>query len=88
MGVRRTTHPQGCFTEPVFLSQPLESFPFTKTYRSPTWSSRRHAKGSFLVSRNRLVQPGPSGRFFTSAIRQAVAAIARFTVIGCHRLVK
>src|SRR6476660_7242577 len=26
MGVRRTTHPQGCFTEPVFLSQPLESF--------------------------------------------------------------
>jgi hypothetical protein len=50
--------------------------------------SRRHAKGSFLLSCNRLVQPGPSGRFFTSAMRQAVAAIARFTDIGCHRLVK
>ena len=24
MAARRTTHPQGCFTEPVFLSQPLE----------------------------------------------------------------
>jgi hypothetical protein len=26
------------------------------------------------------------GRFFTSAMRQAVAAIAHFTVIGRHRL--
>jgi len=29
-----------------------------------------------------LVRPGPCGRFFTSAMRLAVAAIARFTVIG------
>ena len=36
MGARRTTHPQGCFTEPVFLSQPLESFPFTRTYIEAT----------------------------------------------------
>src|SRR5438874_33764 len=32
--------------------------------------------------------PAPAASFFTSAMRQAVAAIARFTVIGCHRLVK
>jgi pimeloyl-ACP methyl ester carboxylesterase len=58
MGKRRTTHPQGCFTEPVFLAQPLESFPFTRTYIKATsapendigndafWRAARHAKGS------------------------------------------
>jgi hypothetical protein len=60
MGARRTAHPQGCFTEPVFLSQPLESFPFTRTYIKTTqagtpendigneafWRAARHAKGS------------------------------------------
>src|SRR6185312_3730403 len=29
---RRTPHPIGCFTEPVRLLQPLEAFPFTRTY--------------------------------------------------------
>lgn len=58
MGERRTTHPQGTFTEPVFLSQPLELFPFTRTYIKATqalendigneafWRAARHAKGS------------------------------------------
>jgi len=58
MAARRTTHPQGCFTEPVFLSQPLESFPCTRTYIKATqapendigneafWRAARHAKGS------------------------------------------
>ncbi|OAF15567.1 hypothetical protein AYJ54_40115 [Bradyrhizobium centrolobii] len=56
MAARRTTHPQGCFTEPVFLSRPLESFPFTRTYIKATQApendigndafSARHAKDS------------------------------------------
>jgi pimeloyl-ACP methyl ester carboxylesterase len=58
MGARRTTHPQGCFTEPVFLSQPLDSFPFTRTYIRATkapesdigneafWRAAQHARGS------------------------------------------
>jgi len=58
MAARRTTHPQGCFTEPVFLSQPLESFPFSRTYIKATqapendigneafWRAARHAKSS------------------------------------------
>ncbi len=29
---RRTPHPIGCFTEPVRLLQPLEEFPFSRTY--------------------------------------------------------
>ncbi|MET0459936.1 MAG: alpha/beta hydrolase [Ilumatobacteraceae bacterium] len=29
---RRVPHPRGCFTEPVRLAQPLEAFPFQRTY--------------------------------------------------------
>jgi pimeloyl-ACP methyl ester carboxylesterase len=29
---RRTPHPEGCFTEPVRLRQPLEDYPFSRTY--------------------------------------------------------
>ena len=58
MKARRTTHPKGCFTEAVHLSQPLETFPFTRTYikatRSPEsdigtaafWKAARHAQAS------------------------------------------
>ena len=73
MGVRRTTHPQGCFTEPVFLSQPVESFAFTRTYikasKAPEndigneafWRAARHAKGS------------PAWRYFEIATNHMVA---------------
>ena len=55
MGARRTTHPKGYFTEPLFLSQPVESFPFARTYiKAPQapendigneafWRAARHA---------------------------------------------
>ena len=33
---RRTPHPIGCFTEPVRLHQPLEDFPFSRTYVKAT----------------------------------------------------
>src|SRR5215469_4478164 len=29
---RRSAHPVGCFTEPVRLREPLEDYPFTRTY--------------------------------------------------------
>ena len=32
MDPRRIAHPLGCFTEPVHLAQPLEAFPFGRTY--------------------------------------------------------
>ncbi len=32
MGARRSPHPTGCFTEPVFLEKPLEDFQFSRTY--------------------------------------------------------
>jgi len=58
MSARRTTHPAGCFNEPVFLAQPLEAFAFSRTYikatRSPQtdsgnaafWRAAKHAKSS------------------------------------------
>ena len=59
MRARVTTHPEGCFTEPVFLSQPLESFPFARIYIKATrddpgsdagyearWRAARHARAS------------------------------------------
>ena len=59
-GARRTPHPAGCFTEPVRLGQPLEDFPFTRTYvkalREPRaaagtgdsafWRAAEHAKSN------------------------------------------
>lgn len=58
MTARRTTHPKACFTEPVYLSQPLEAFAFTRTYIKATrsadtdpgnaafWRAARHAQSS------------------------------------------
>ncbi|CAD6557688.1 alpha/beta fold hydrolase [Paraburkholderia sabiae] len=58
MNARRTTQPIGTFTEPVFLSQALESFPFKRTYikaklapegdigNEAFWRAARHAKDS------------------------------------------
>ena len=46
--VRRSWHPVGCFTEPVRLRQPLEDFPFTRTYVKALQEPRaaEHAKTS------------------------------------------
>jgi len=58
MAPRRTPHPKGCFTEAVFLAQPLESYGFTRTYIKATaapaddpgnaafWRAARQAQGS------------------------------------------
>jgi pimeloyl-ACP methyl ester carboxylesterase len=58
MAPRRTAHPKACFTEPVFLAQPLERYPFSRTYIKATaappedpgnlafWRAARHAQAS------------------------------------------
>ena len=55
---RRTPHPIDCFTEPIHVRQPLESYPFTRTYIKATadaadapgakafWSAADRAKSS------------------------------------------
>ena len=37
---RRSPHPVGCFTQPVRLRQPLEEYPFTRTYIKATADAR------------------------------------------------
>lgn len=55
--VRRSPQPAACFSEPVRLLQPLESYPFTRTYvkalddprlegGSPFWNAGDHARAS------------------------------------------
>jgi pimeloyl-ACP methyl ester carboxylesterase len=58
MAPRRTAHPKGCFSEPVYLAQPLEDFDFTRTYIKATaapesdpvnaafWRAARQAQAS------------------------------------------
>jgi pimeloyl-ACP methyl ester carboxylesterase len=70
MTARRTPHPIGCFTEAVYLSQPLESFSFTRTYIKAThspetdndafWRAARQARASsawqyFELATNHMV---------------------------------
>jgi pimeloyl-ACP methyl ester carboxylesterase len=51
---RRTPHPVGCFTEPVRLPQPLEEYPFSRTYIKATaeaepkvfWDAAERARSS------------------------------------------
>jgi pimeloyl-ACP methyl ester carboxylesterase len=55
---RRTPHPSACFTEPARLSQPLEDYPFGRTYIKATadspdapgagafWATAEHARSS------------------------------------------
>jgi pimeloyl-ACP methyl ester carboxylesterase len=55
---RRTPHPGACFNEPVYLTKPLEDYPFTRTYIKATvkvagepagevfWRAARHAQAS------------------------------------------
>lgn len=37
---RRNPHPLGCFTEPVYLSKPLEQFAFDRTYIKATFDPK------------------------------------------------
>jgi pimeloyl-ACP methyl ester carboxylesterase len=48
---RRTPHPIGCFTEPVRLLQPLEDYPFTRTYIKATLDPPTDVGAPALVRR-------------------------------------
>jgi hypothetical protein len=49
VNARRTPHPIRCFTEPVRLAQPLESYPFSRTYIRAT-ADRPDAPGAAVLS--------------------------------------
>ena len=53
MTPRRVAHPLACFTERVRLEQPLEDYPFARTYIRPSRTSRTHRGRSLRASRRR-----------------------------------
>ena len=59
---RRTSHPAGCFTEPVRLSRKLEDFPFTRTYIKATGEPRPEAGGPFWTAADRA-KGSPAWRY-------------------------
>jgi hypothetical protein len=72
MQARRSPHPIGCFTESVYLSQPLEEYAFTRTY----------------VKASAPADGDPGNEVFLKAARHAAASSAwqHFEVATNHML--
>ena len=71
---RRSPHPVGCFTEPVRLRQPLEQYPFTRTYVKATEEPR----------------PAPGGRtspFWRAADRAKTDPAWRYREIATDHMI-
>ncbi len=69
---RRTPHPVACFTEPVHLAQPVEDFPFTRTYIKAT-ADRPGAPGS--------------GAFWSAAERAKASPAWRYREVATNHMV-
>lgn len=52
-GLRRTSHPSGCFSEAVHLGRPLEEYPFTRTYIKATGEARPPEGSAFWAAADR-----------------------------------
>jgi len=64
MTARRTGHPKASFTEAVYLSRPLESFAFTRTYIKATRSSETDPGEAEFRRAARHAQASGSWRYF------------------------
>jgi len=73
MTTRRTSHPKGCFAEPVYLSQPLESFAFTRTFIKATRSSDTDPGEAEFRRAARHAQASSAWRYFEIPTNHMVA---------------
>ena len=73
MAARRTTHPKGCFSEPVFLAQPLEDYPFSRTYIKATSSPETDPGNAAFWRAARRAQASPAWRYVEIASNHMVA---------------
>jgi pimeloyl-ACP methyl ester carboxylesterase len=64
MTARRTAHPKGCFTQAVYLAQPLESFAFTRTYIKATGSLETDPGEAAFRQAAREVRASSAWRYF------------------------
>ena len=60
---RRSPQPIGCFTEPVHLRRPLESFPFTRTYVKATAERPDAPAGPVFWAAADRARQSPSWRY-------------------------
>ena len=74
MTARRTSHPKGCFTEAVHLAQPLESFPFTRTFIKATRSSETDPGEPQFRQAARHAQASSAWRYFEIPSNHMVAS--------------
>jgi pimeloyl-ACP methyl ester carboxylesterase len=61
---RRTPHPVGCFTEPIRLLQPLETFAFSRTYIKATLDPPTDLGASAFLSAAERAKTSPDWRYF------------------------
>jgi hypothetical protein len=61
--VRRTPHPLACFTEPVRLAQPLEDFPFSRTYVRATADAPDSAGGQAFADAAQRALTSPAWHY-------------------------
>jgi pimeloyl-ACP methyl ester carboxylesterase len=73
MAPRRTPQPKACFSEPVFLAQPLEDYAFTRTYIKATAAPENDPGNPAFWHAARHVQRSPAWRYFEVATNHMVA---------------
>jgi pimeloyl-ACP methyl ester carboxylesterase len=71
---RRTPHPVGCFTETVHLAQPLEHFPFSRTYIKATAETPDAAGSDAFWSAAEMAKASPAWRYREIATNHMVAS--------------
>lgn len=71
---RRIPHPLGCFTEAVRLAQPLENFPFTRTYIKATADTRDAPGSKAFWSAADMAKASPAWRYREIATNHMVAS--------------
>jgi hypothetical protein len=73
MAPRRTAQPKGTFSEPVFLAQPLEDYPFTRTYIKATAAPADDPGNAAFWQAARRVQNSPAWQYHEIATNHMVA---------------
>ena len=71
---RRTPHPRGCFVEPVGLGQPLEAFPFSRTYIRATADDPGAPGASVFDGAAAHARTSPAWRYREIATNHMVAS--------------
>lgn len=77
---RRVKHPVRCFSEPVRLSKPLESYPFTRTYIKATADPRPDPSGP-------AGPDGPGSPFWQAADHAAASPAWRYREIDTNHMI-